>query len=156
MSIQALIDRAALHDLISRYAHAIDGRDLEMLLDCFDEDAVAEYDGGVVLEGRAAIQAFMRRAFRDGIGMETPSTHMMTNTLIDLDGDAAALRTSAIAVLTNRPERVVVRGLRYTDRCVRWKDRWRFVHRRHEADWEFDAPSTALTPPTWPSAARTG
>jgi ketosteroid isomerase-like protein len=140
-------DREALHDLVSRYAHAIDSRDLDMLVDCFCEDSVAEYDGGVVLEGHASIRQFMDTAFRKGLGMTTPSTHMMANTLIDLCGGEATLRTSAIAVLTNRPGVIVMRGLRYTDLCVRDGGRWRFRKRRHEADWEFEAPSSRLTPP---------
>lgn len=144
--LQALTDRAALLDLVHRYAVTIDGRDLDGLADCFAEDAIADYAGGTRLEGRAAIRAFMDGAFRDGIGMDTPSTHLMTNTLVDLDGDEAGLRTTAIAVLTNRPGKVIVRGLRYTDRCVRdGGGAWRFRHRRHEADWEFDADAAAIS-----------
>lgn len=152
-TLEALADRAALIDLVHRYAVTIDARDLDGLADCFARDAVAEYDGGIRLEGRAAIRAFMERAFREGIGMETPSTHLMTNILVDLDGDVAGVRTTAIACLTNWPGKVTVRGLRYTDRCVRDGGTWRFEHRRHEADWEYDADNAALSKIA-PAAAR--
>lgn len=144
-SLEALGDRAALIDLVHRYAAAIDARDLDALVDCFAEDSVAEYAGGIRLEGRSAISAFMQDAFRNGIGMETSSTHLMTNTLVDLDGHLADVRTTAIACLTNRPGKVTVRGLRYIDRCTRQDGVWRFASRRHEADWEFDADNIALS-----------
>lgn len=137
--IMALVDRAALAELVSRYAATVDARDLDGFADCFSEDAVAEYDGGIKLEGRPAIRTFMSEAFQSGIGLDKPSTHLMANTIIELDGNEARLRSTAIACLTNKPGKVIVRGLRYTDRCVREGTRWRFLHRRHEADWGFEA-----------------
>lgn len=142
--LEALMDRAALLDLVHRYAVTIDGRDLDGLTDCFAAEAVAEYAGGIRLQGREAIRDFMDRAFRDGIGLDTPSTHLMTNSLVDLHGEEAGLRTTAIAVLTNRPGKITVRGLRYSDRCVREGAGWRFRHRRHEVDWEFEADAVTV------------
>jgi uncharacterized protein (TIGR02246 family) len=151
-----MTDREALIDLVSRYAATIDDRDLDGVAACFAEDAVAEYDvtegGGIRLEGRAAIRAFMDGAFRDGIGMATPSTHVMGNVLVDLDGDIAWLRTGAIACLTHRPGVVTIRGLRYVDRCVREDGAWRFAHRRHEALWACEAPATAIATLAPPAA----
>ncbi|WP_066967967.1 nuclear transport factor 2 family protein [Rhizorhabdus dicambivorans] len=153
MSPGELADCAALTDLVHRYAATIDDRDLDGLAACFAEGAVADYDGGTRLEGRAAIRAFMDRAFREGIGMATPSTHMMSNILISVDGDEAVIRTSAIACLTNRPGFVTVRGLRYIDRCVKEAGRWRFAHRRHVCDWQFDAPAGTIASGVSASAA---
>jgi uncharacterized protein (TIGR02246 family) len=144
MTPQELADRAALTDLVHRYAATIDDRDLDGLAGCFAETAVADYDGGIRLKGRAAIRTFMDKAFREGIGMTTPSTHMMSNMLIGLDGDEAVIRTTAIACLTNRSGFVSMRGLRYVDRCVKQDGRWYFAHRRHSCDWQFDAPAGAI------------
>ena len=137
--VKALADRAALLDLVHRYAVTVDARDLAGLADGFSDHAAAEYAGGVRLEGREAIRSFMAEAFQTHMGIDCPSTHLMTNTLVDLDGDEAGLRTTAIACLTGQPGKVIVRGLRYTDRCIREGQRWRVLHRRHEADWGFEA-----------------
>lgn len=150
MDLQALSDRAALTDLVYRYGVTIDRRDLDGLADCFAMNAIAEYDGGIVLHGRTAIRAFMEAAFREHLGLSNPTSHLMTNTLIDLHGDEAVLTTTAIACLTQDEGQVIVRGLRYSDRCVR-EERWRFSHRRHEADWGFAADSSfinRITPQT--------
>ena len=143
-----LHNRAELTALVYRYADRIDRRDLDGVLSCFTEDAHVSYDNGaVVIEGREELRQFMTRALSDGgIGADSPSTHVMANVLIELDGAAAHVETTAVAYLTHRPGLVVARGLRYIDDCRRIGTDWLIERRAHLADWQAELPGGPLRP----------
>ncbi|HEX9994648.1 MAG TPA: nuclear transport factor 2 family protein [Acidimicrobiales bacterium] len=140
-------DRGAVDDLVARYAHAVDRRDVAAIVDCFTEDAHLELNGGeAVADGRAAIEALFTAAFAGGItGPDGVSTHLLGDVLVELDGDRAGVEIQGVAWLAS-PERttVVVRGLRYTDECVRDGGRWRIRHRVHRSLWQAEIPGGPL------------
>jgi uncharacterized protein (TIGR02246 family) len=130
--------RAAITDVLARYARGLDRRDFAELADCFTADAVAEY-GGVRLEpGVAAIVAHVR-----GVEHLDATTHLFGLPVIELDGDEARTEIAATATLV-ADGRVRMRGLRYRHRFVRQEGRWRIAELVHSLHWAFDVPASTI------------
>ena len=123
-------DRAAVAALIFAYAERLDGGDLDGVAALFAGAEVRGERSGAVHRGAAAIAAFYRRTvvLYDG----SPCTrHVITNLVIDLDGDDATSRC-AFTVLQARPElplQTILAG-RYHDRFARTATGWEFRERR--------------------------
>jgi len=123
-ALRAGIDRIEIHELLNRYAHAIDFADWELLDRVFTEDAVADFssvgeyvDVDSVLHGRDAIVAYYKVALAPFQGV----LHFMTNHLVELDGDSARCR-SYMHVLN------MSMGGIYTCRCRRTSAGWLIEH----------------------------
>jgi ketosteroid isomerase-like protein len=136
-------ERLELQALITRYAHAVDGRDIAELVACFAVDARLSTNGGAAtVEGRQAIEAYFTDAFtRPALGPGTRSSHLLTNSNIVVQGDRAEIETLGLAALA-QPEgsTVRLRGLHYSDRCERVSGEWLIKSREHRALWQCDAP----------------
>lgn len=148
--VQALEDRAAINDLIIRYAAAVDSRDDEALAACFTDDAEASF-AGVAVPGRggAAIVAFLGSLGGGAARTATPmiTSHLFMNVAIELDGDEADVRSSAsVYSVRGDPEQVRIRGITYHDRVRRTGAGWRIAQRVHRPIWEGAAESVPLTP----------
>lgn len=137
-------DRQDLLDLVARYAQAVDGRDVDALIECFNPDGRLTFvSTGAVLVGHEAIRQFFNEAFTGLMASATSaSTHLMTNTLVKFRGeDEASLETTAVSYFaTETRTEVGVRGLTYSDRCVRTADGWRLRERTHALHWEAAMP----------------
>ncbi len=111
----------------------------------------------MILDGADGLTRFFEQALGtgpDGIG--GPSTHLMTNVTVDLDGDSARADTKAVAYLTNEDAgTVVVRGLRYSDECVRDESGWRLRRRLHRAEWQYQVPAMEISTPVGRPGAST-
>src|SRR5690606_4154867 len=106
-------DRLDLLELIARYAQAVDARQIDGVTSCFAPQARLSANGGAtVVHGRDAIRDYFTEAFtRPNLGPGTASSHLLTNTTIELDGDAADLVTLGMAVLAQPDsEMVKLRG----------------------------------------------
>jgi SnoaL-like domain len=148
--LQDVVDREAVTRPIFRYADRLDARDPRGVVACFAPDGEFEAGSGAfVLEGAEAIARFFEQALGagpDGIG--GVSTHLMTNVMVDLERDSAHAETKAVAYLTKQDAgTVVVRGLRYSDDCVRAHDGWRLRRRVHQADWQYEVPAAEISTP---------
>ena len=142
-----LLDSAALNALVSRYAHAVDARDIAGTVACFTEDSHVEFDGGTtVIDGRENLARFFETAFRGPLmGGSGASTHLMTDVIVEVTGDAAHIETQAVAYLaSDERDTVLVRGLRYTDDCVRSDGGWLIGRRTHRAIWQAEAPGRPI------------
>lgn len=142
-----LADRLSLLDLMTRYAHAVDDRDIAGVVSCFGADAELSANGGAAsVAGRAAITAYFEDAFsRPSLAAGSRSSHLLTNSTVRVKGDQAQVETLGLAVLAQPgSERVVLRGLRYSDRCSRIDGRWLIVERQHRALWQCDAPGGVI------------
>jgi 3-phenylpropionate/cinnamic acid dioxygenase small subunit len=136
-------DRAAIQDLLARYARALDLRDFDAVGACFTPDAHAEYSGVVLEPGVESILRHLR-----GISSIPASTHLIGNVLIDFHRDVADVSSQAVVHLVlSRGEapRVRVRGLFYRDRVVRQDGAWRIAERIHRADWSVELQQPAAT-----------
>src|SRR5712692_6685257 len=118
-------DIVAIEQLVARYNHAIDSGDGEGYGATFLEDGCFQITGRDPVRGRAALAEMVRRA-----GGRV--RHVVSNVLIDGDGDTATLK----AYLTAIPKAggpVGVTGL-YDDALRKVDGRWLFAERRFTLD----------------------
>lgn len=121
--LQALEDRAALEDLVKRYAIGCDTRDADILRSTFTEDAVGTYAGTPPLVGADAIVEW--------IGMMTAPAlwqqHMISPYSYDIDGDSAQVVAYLISHqnFEANPNVTTMMSSRYTLQCVRGTQGWR-------------------------------
>lgn len=138
-------DRAAIVDLQARYVFAMDYLDAEGYAAVFAEDGVLDWARGLV-EGRDAIYEFMATGTYDFTrgapeaetpdGENWPSTvrHLITNQVVDVDGDTAQATTYWIQ-FNNNADRGAVEWMLFGswyDEFVKIDGEWLFsLHRIH-------------------------
>lgn len=126
---------SAIARVLYEYAHAIDAADVDTLLEGFTDDAVIEYGGGTIrLEGHDQIGPYLKRML---VG---PSTHLISNVLVDQDGPAARIRASAIICVTREIKWFLVRGATYRVEARQIDGRWLISGLFHATTWEFKIP----------------
>jgi 3-phenylpropionate/cinnamic acid dioxygenase small subunit len=128
-----LTDRAAIQDVLLRYARGVDHRDLDLVAACFTPDASYE---GALARGTIA-EALVR--LRDRIARYDSTMHFIGNQLIEVNGDTAKSETYAVAYhrLTERGEaRLFSVAVRYLDELVRDGGQWRIRGRVVRAEWQ--------------------
>ena len=142
--LQELVDKAAIRDLMARYARGVDGRDPDMIATTFTSDAYTNYgewDG----RGRENIVNWIMRPSTS----HSRSTHFMGDQVIQIDGDTAEVETYAVAFgvrdVDGTPS-VVTTGLRYVDKMVRHSGQWLVRHRVLHLDWRGNAPADSSLP----------
>jgi ketosteroid isomerase-like protein len=140
--VNPLEARAAITDVLARYAQGLDDRDFAAVGRCFTEDAQATFSGLVLAPGRDAIVAHVA-----GLATLAASTHLLGLPLIDLapHGSSAVVTTTAVAHLVADADRgpVRTRGLRYRDVFV-LGETWQISERVHRVDWMVEQPAVPL------------
>nr|WP_047165543.1 nuclear transport factor 2 family protein [Sphingomonas sp. Y57] len=126
--LEAVESRLALRELLSRYAYAVDNRDIDALAELFAEDAsFGTRNGSFAVHGRAAIAA----EFRAQLGNMGPSFHYIHDHILDLDPSdpdrAKGVATAHAEV--RRQDGLWQTAIRYHDNYVRQHGRWRFQAR---------------------------
>ncbi len=121
--VQALEDRAALEDLVKRYAVGCDTRDAAVLHSVFTPDARGKYANDEPLLGADTIVTW--------IGAMTAPTlwqqHMISPYSYEIDGDRARVMAYLISHQNyqDNPNVATMMTSRYTLECVRGDDGWR-------------------------------
>ena len=141
-TVDTLIAKQAIRDVLSCYCRGLDRMDREMADAVFFEEATADYLG--IYEGTG--HGFIEWVWGAHAGMERHS-HQITNVLIDLgdDGVTASSEAYVTVVLWTLPDadghqmELVGRG-RYLDRWERRDDRWAITHRVHVLDMSSQYP----------------
>jgi uncharacterized protein (TIGR02246 family) len=131
--LQELQDRAEIHDVMMRYATALDTLDWDGVAACFTKDAHSVYSGNDLGHGVDKILAYIQ-----GLANMKVTTHFMGNQLIEVKGDTASMATYCVAYLAREREGrdvIVIRGLRYIDQLLRQDRRWLINDRVHTCDW---------------------
>jgi hypothetical protein len=147
-TLQALVDRAAIHDLLTSYFLALDRKDWDAVRACFVPDADCDYG---VFRGDTA---FAVDCIRRGVAQFDHTMHCGSNLHVVVEG--AAARAESYAVCYHRlPVGGVshdrVSALHYRDELTRTAGGWRIRARHVTFVWETMAP-TSLPPP--PGAPR--
>lgn len=127
MTVDELLDRAALHDLVHRYCRGVDRGDFALVRGCYWDDAIDHH--GTLFEGSPdAYVAWLPGAMA---GLEC-SVHRITNSLFAFAGDRAEGEHYAIAYHRTKPpeRREIVIGGRYLDRYEKRNGQWKFAERR--------------------------
>lgn len=141
---QSVDPHAAIVRRIAAYARALDDRDFDAVGECFAVDARVSYSGVELAPGREAVVAYLQ-----GLRSLIASTHIMSQPVIDLEGDdRARVETSGLAFLvvpTEAGSVVRTRGLRYVDDVVRVDDAWLIERRVHRCDWMYESAHSPTT-----------
>ena len=121
--IQLLEDRAALEDLVKRYAVGCDTRDPALLHTTFTADARAKYAGADELVGADTIVTWIGGMTSTAIWQQ----HMISPYAHDIDGDQAKVMAYLISHqnFESGPDVTTMMTSRYNLECVRTADGWR-------------------------------
>jgi hypothetical protein len=140
----ALADRAAISDVLVRYAEGLDRRDLAAVRSCFADDVRAEYGGVELAPG---VDALIEHV--SVIDTFASSMHMLGNFRVDVVGDEASSTCRCVAYVLRETDaglRLFMRGLTYEDAWRRGPDGFRITRRRHVPEWSVEVPVELFTP----------
>lgn len=130
-ALQALQDKESIRDGLYRYCRGIDRADEEALRSAYWPDA---QDCHGAYRGSAAgfIEQALPRLRSGGRGV-----HQISNILIELLGDSAAVESNFLALQSNAatPERETFLCGRYLDRFEKRAGEWRIADRIVVYDW---------------------
>ncbi len=127
-SLQELIARQQITDVLIEYCCALDRMDLPRLSALFTEDCVVDYGPQEALKARgaAALEKSLERMWR-----WSRTSHHLTNARIDFAGDDEAHVRSYVYAWHERADGSTATVLgQYEDRFVRQDKRWRIAERR--------------------------
>jgi len=131
VGLQLLLDREAIRDCLLRYCRGIDRCDEAALRSAYWEDAT---DCHGAWNGSAA--GFIAQAL-ERLRQGGRRVHQVSNVLIELHGDAAAVESSffALQATAAQPDRETFLCGRYADRFERRGGEWRVAARTVIYDW---------------------
>jgi uncharacterized protein (TIGR02246 family) len=125
--ISALADRAAIHDLFTRYCCALDNGEVEIVVACFTEDAALK-SPVVDIKGHDAIRAFAAR-FAAQRAAGTQFRHFVTNITVTIDGDHATATAYLLVLISKDGGHRTLPPGRYECDLVKQHGGWRFSRR---------------------------
>ena len=137
--LQTLLDRHAIADVVLRYCRGIDRLDLELVRDCYHDDATDEHGSfrGTRDEYVEWVAGVLARF--------TGTMHVVANQLIEIDGDDARSETYGVAYHWGDPpddhRRNFSTGFRYVDRFARRDGVWRIAGRVAVHEWTQVVPA---------------
>jgi hypothetical protein len=130
-TLQALLDREAIRDCLYRYCRGIDRCDEEALRSAYWEDAT-DCHGAWCGSASGFIDQALPRLRAGG-----RRVHQISNVLINLHGNVAAVESSFIALQATAEQPTMATFLcgRYVDRFERRDGEWRVAARTVVYDW---------------------
>ncbi len=134
-------DRDAITEGLVRYAYAIDDRDFDEVRARFTADAHLDYTAS---GGPAGPRDEVVTWIEQGLALVGRTQHVVTNALVELDGDEATSRCYLVNPLLSPddpPSTVVLIGGEYRDRWRRTDAGWRIVDRLHVVTWTRALPA---------------
>lgn len=128
MTLDALIDAAAIKDLHLRYCRGVDRLDWDLVRSCYHPDATDDhgsYSGGV--DGFIAWASV-------GLLRFASTMHFTGNQLVEIDGNTAWAEHYAVvyhrrAAGPDGPAADLIANVRYVDRVERRAGEWRIAER---------------------------
>lgn len=128
--LQRLEDRGAIHDLLIRYGQLLDEEDLVGYSRLFAKDGV--WEGGIgSAKGPDGIHDMLEKVFgRMKRGQFGNSYHVMSDIMIEVDGDRATSRSNWTWIVEGEEGKPVIqRSGHYEDILIRENGQWKFKHR---------------------------
>ena len=131
MTIEAMLDKAALEQLNLTYCHAVDRQDYALLRTLYHEYAIDDH--GPIFKGSADDYIAWLPSI---LSKWQVSAHRLTNMLFLIDGDVAEGEVAFTAYHRHRDgEREWVAHGRYLDRYAKRDGIWRYAYRAVVLDW---------------------
>ena len=144
---EAAADRAQITERIARYCWSYDERRLELLANCFTEDAV--WEGNVL--GRIPIGPFVGRAtIKSWLGDFWPHQHdqrrhMLLNTIVERQTRETATTLSYLLLMASTGAVASIESIG----C------YKTAYRRVGEDWLIERLTAGFDKPFWPGALET-
>lgn len=132
-------DHFAIERVILSVGRCLDERDFDGLRDLFTDDAAVSTPGGEV-RGHEALVAQARSRHSGGEGIQ----HLITNLLIDQDGDEAAVRANLLVTFAKngvRDPSPFVLGEVYRFNLERTSSGWRITRLTSRPVWTLNLPA---------------
>lgn len=129
-----LAAKQAITEVIHRYCRAMDRMDIELARSCWHPGGTDDHSP--LFAGTA--EGFIEWVWRLHAEMEL-TRHVVSNTLIELDGDRAGAESYWTVTLRLRKDGElydVIGGGRYVDNFERIDGRWAIRHRQSLHDWD--------------------
>lgn len=139
MSIDDVIARQEITDLVGRYMRGLDRLDRELLRSTFHDDANTDY--GFFTGGPDAFVDMAYGALKDHLA----NHHMLGQVNIDLEGDIAFGEVYFQAfhrIVQDGEERDLLIAGRYVDRYEKRDGEWKIAFRSEVNDWARNDPAT--------------
>jgi len=138
MSDGNLEDRAAIHDLFTRYCCALDNGEIETVVACFTADAVLK-SPVIDIKGHGEIRAFAGR-FAAQRTAGTQFRHLVTNIAAAIDGPRATATAYLLVLISKDGSHRTLPPGRYECDLVKEDGAWRFSRRTvfHDHDYTLE------------------
>jgi 3-phenylpropionate/cinnamic acid dioxygenase small subunit len=128
-AVGGLQDRAAVKEVLLRYARAVDDRDFASVQSCFVDGAAI--DGSL---GKTSIEEYCQSLGTE-LSAYNRTMHFIGNQYVEVSGDKATLVSYAVAyhcVAVEPSAKDLIVGVRYHDEFVRRETTWMIDRRRVE------------------------
>ena len=139
MSKSTLEDRAAIHDLFTRYCCALDNGEIETVVGCFTVDATLK-SPVIDISGHDEIRAFAGR-FAAQRAAGTQFRHMVSNIAVRINGNKAAATAYLLVLISKDGSHRTLPPGRYECELIKEDDgQWRFSRRTvfHDHDYALE------------------
>lgn len=139
MTVDELLAKQEITDLVGRYMRGLDRLDRELLRSTFHDDATTDY--GFFKGGPDEFCDMAMNALKAHLA----NHHMIGQVLIDVEGDVAFGEVYFQAfhrIVTDGEERDLFISGRYVDRYERRDGTWKFAFRSEVNDWARNDPAT--------------
>ena len=137
MAAPSVEDWFAINNVFVRYATALDRGDVEAVVDCFTEDASLESPVLGAYAGHAGVRDFAARTARLSREHGAQFRHVVSNLVVDVDGDRAHATCYLLDFLTRDGRTELLSPGEYDCRLRRNEGRWRFERRVVKMDRTF-------------------
>lgn len=137
VSVEELLAREEIHDVLKRYVRAVDRADAELMVSCYHDDG---FDDHGMFRGPAA--EFAEFVCGERSKRYEATHHFIAPPNIRVNGESAYVDTYCIAHQISGPDDAGQRfdyviGVRYVDRFERRAGRWLIAHRTAVFDWTY-------------------
>jgi hypothetical protein len=154
MTLAALLARAEITDVLTRYVHGADRNDWDLVRGCYHPDAVDDH--GLYAGDVDGLITFLSKL----AATLSATSHQLATPHIEVDGNTARAETYCLGWY-ERPGHgqeiwSIAQGLRYLDLFERRDERWAIANRTVVLDWErLIAPGRPSAPASsWQRGAR--
>ena len=127
-SLQTLLDRTDIADVLYRYSSAVDSFDTAGVRSALADDIWAQYGNGDPVQGGDKLAAWIAEATATVIWQH----HLLNVYHITVDGDEAKTLSylTSHQVFEENPDAAIILVARYHDELRRTPDGWKLAHRR--------------------------
>lgn len=138
LTIEQLLDRQEISDVLIGYARGADRGDADLIASAYHDDAIEDH-GGTFLGSASDYVAMLRKILPQAPRM----SHIVTNMTIELDGDHAATECYFLTFSRRDAGDDPFDSLtmaRVLDRFEKRDGAWRIAHRRLAWEWNHEMP----------------